>query len=180
MPSTLTGYKRNLQLTQRKTFRSPVCSCFACSDTGILHNSDRLINEHFSDYCVQTINGQQQYVDGSDAALICQCDAAAPYRSQVGYGTREVETFGSPSRIGIMAPAELIADLHQQRSQAWAQTVADFHAARATGELPWYVSEVSHAVQELSISKLARRKAAAIQPATKQPVTIDTTAAEVA
>ena len=68
------NYKRSA-IDRDVTFRPPVHNCYACNDTGIVNNSDGLINNYLGDYDI-TESGTR--VAGSDLAIICYCEAVYP------------------------------------------------------------------------------------------------------
>ena len=66
------NYKR-AAVDREVTFNAPKYTCYACNDTGIINNSDKLINNHLPDYDIDD-NGRR--FSGQDLALICYCNAA--------------------------------------------------------------------------------------------------------
>ena len=69
----MNNYKR--KLTEKTiNFYPPDKDCYACYDTGIVNNSDRLVNRLFwNDY---DIDDKGRNFAGSDAAIICHCKRA--------------------------------------------------------------------------------------------------------
>ena len=67
------SYKR--KLTEKTiNFYPPDKDCYACYDTGIVNNSDRLVNRlYWHDY---DIDEKGRKFAGSDAAIICHCKKA--------------------------------------------------------------------------------------------------------
>ena len=68
------NYKRSA-VDREVTFNAPKYTCYACNDTGIINNSDKLINNHLPDY---DIDDKGRRFSGQDLALICYCNAANP------------------------------------------------------------------------------------------------------
>ena len=66
------NYKRS-PIDREVTFKAPYYECHACNDSGIIHNSDGLINQHLPDY---DIDDSGKRCGGHDLALICWCSAA--------------------------------------------------------------------------------------------------------
>lgn len=122
----MSGYKRQ-PLTQRDDCLPPRASCWACLDTGIIQNSDRLVNAVLPDYD-RTPSGVM--VHGSDCALICTCDEAFPrmapdgrierggYREQSGQ-IRRVGTDQGDRMVGVEPPSGLVGELCKIREQRW-------------------------------------------------------------
>lgn len=120
------GYKRQ-PLTQRDDCLPPRPTCWACLDTGVIQNSDCLVNAVLPDYD-RTPNGVM--VHGSDCALICTCDVAFPgmapdgkierggYREQSGQ-IRRVGTDLGDRMVGVEPPAGLVGELCKIREQRW-------------------------------------------------------------
>lgn len=98
--------------------------CLACNDTGILVNSDELINQFPA-----TLDYDRTV--GLDCALICTCEAAYPVREPGGkiirHGFRldsgtiyETDSWAGPRRPGVEPPAGLVPWLIERRAAAWA------------------------------------------------------------
>ena len=63
------NYKRSA-VDREVTFNAPKYTCYACNDTGIINNSDKLINSHLPDY---DIDDKGRRFSGQDLALISAC-----------------------------------------------------------------------------------------------------------
>ena len=103
------NYKRSA-IDRDVTFRPPVHNCYACNDTGIVHNSDGLINNYLADYDI-TESGKR--VAGSDLAIICYCEAVYPKYNEeaqlTGHGFRDGE--GNIRRYSLVGKTRSYADL---------------------------------------------------------------------
>jgi hypothetical protein len=100
-------------------FVLPGFACFACSDTGIVGNHDRAINEFIPDYDVLPSG---EVCPGSDPAIICCCNAAYPREGRGGYrdsaGPRRLETLAGPRMVGCDLDQQAIATIHRNRRQS--------------------------------------------------------------
>ena len=115
------NYKRSA-IDRDVTFRPPAHNCYACNDTGIVHNSDGLINNYLADYDI-TESGQR--VAGSDLAIICYCEAVYPKYNEeaqlTGHGFRDGEG-NIRNSVGINVDKDIIRQLHNIRKDAWKST----------------------------------------------------------
>ena len=115
------NYKRSA-IDRDVTFRPPVHNCYACNDTGIVHNSDGLINNYLGDYDM-TESGKR--VGGSDLAIICYCEAVYPkYNDEAqltGHGFRDSDG-NIRNSVGIDVDKDIIRQLHNIRKDAWKST----------------------------------------------------------
>ena len=106
------NYKRSA-IDRDVTFRPPVHNCYACNDTGIVHNSDGLINNYLGDYDI-TESGKR--VAGSDLAIICYCEAVYPKYNEeaqlTGHGFRDGE--GNIRKDAWKSTATLMSRLIQK------------------------------------------------------------------
>lgn len=156
------------------TFNRPSCECFACYDSGIVQNSDGMVNRWLPDYD-RLPNGQR--MTGSDCALVCHCKAAYPEQApdgtpiRGGYreGSGEVRSVNTDLGIryvGADFPKEAAREIHKARLESWRQTEEAVNAARrarATGEdpkaLPWFIAEVRETVMALANANRDRSRA---------------------
>ena len=103
-------------------FEMPVHACYACNDTGIVHDSDGRLSQFLG----------EKYDQQSDLVLICHCHAAYPAQDEegkvirAGYRTddgRVMTTFNELRKkdvaIGADCPKEAMKRLHTQRYEAW-------------------------------------------------------------
>jgi hypothetical protein len=115
------NYKRSA-IDRDVTFRPPVYNCYACNDTGIVHNSDGLINNYLGDYDI-TESGKR--VAGSDLAIICYCEAVYPKYNEdaqlTAHGFRDGEG-NIRNNVGIDVDKDIIRELHNVRKNAWKDT----------------------------------------------------------
>tara|TARA_B100001094_G_scaffold315042_1_gene354569 strand:- start:22875 stop:23348 length:474 start_codon:yes stop_codon:yes gene_type:complete len=104
------------------TFRAPNYNCHACNDTGIVHNSDGLINNYLPDYD-KTETGKR--FSGCDLAIICYCEAVYPkYNDDAqieshGYRNGEGDI---KNNVGIDVDKNIIRELHNIRKKGWNDT----------------------------------------------------------
>jgi hypothetical protein len=96
----------------------PGFACFACSDTGIVGNSDRAINEFIPDYDVLPSG---EVFSGLHPAIICCCNAAYPREGRGGFrdsaGPCRVETTAGPRKVGCELDQQAIETIHRNRRQ---------------------------------------------------------------
>jgi len=115
------NYKRSA-VDREVTFNIPDYECFACNDSGIVHNSDGLINNHYSDYDILD-NGKRS--TGSDLALICHCSKANTQHdidgSIISYGFR-TDTGQIRNNLGVDIPIDVARDIHNLRKKRWHDT----------------------------------------------------------
>ena len=114
-------YKRSA-IDRDVTFRPPFHNCYACNDTGIVNNSDGLVNNYLPDYDV-TDTGRR--CAGSDLAIICYCEAVYPKFNDdaklVAHGFRNGEG-NITNNVGIVVDKVIIRELHNIRKKAWKDT----------------------------------------------------------
>jgi len=115
------SYKRR-PIDREITFNIPNYECFACNDSGIVHNSDGLINNHFPDYDILD-NGKRS--TGSDLALICHCSKANTQHdidgSIISHGFR-TDTGQIRNNLGVDIPIDVARDIHNLRKKRWHDT----------------------------------------------------------
>ena len=114
-------YKRSA-IDRDVTFRPPFHNCYACNDTGIVNNSDGLINDYLPDYDV-TDTGKRSA--GADLAIVCYCEAVYPKYNDdaklVAHGFRDGEGKIRNS-VGIDVDKNIIRELHNKRKKSWYDT----------------------------------------------------------
>lgn len=149
----MTSHKRVAQ-HRDTTFKRPLFSCYACNDTGLLSNSDGLLREYLPDYD-HTPEGR--IMGGHDLGLICWCNAAykelgqdgqvirGGYREDSGE-VRQVQTSNGLQALGGSLDKDITRELHQRRRQRWMDTEQAMSEARASGEAPYWISEVKASV----------------------------------
>jgi hypothetical protein len=139
-------------------FQRPHHECFACNDTGILHNSDGLVSEYLPLYD-RLADGRR--AAGSDLALICHCPAAFPrYAGEktARGGLREpsgaIRQLDGNRAVGAEIPKALMNELHRRRLASWLATeraMAEAREQRSTGQpqaRPWFLAELRTLVEE--------------------------------
>jgi len=106
-------YKR-AAIDRDVTFRPPSYNCYACNDSGLVHNSDGCINNYLDDY-------DQRY----DLAIICYCEAVYPKYNEEGqlvsHGFRDGDG-NIKNNIGIDVDKDIIRELHNIRKKGWEDT----------------------------------------------------------
>ena len=115
------NYKRR-PIDREVTFKAPHYECFACNDSGIIHNSDGLINQHLPDY---DMDDSGKRFTGQDLALICYCSAAKgkyDIDGQLickGYRTDEgiIRNF-----VGVDIDIDVVREIHNMRKEGWVKT----------------------------------------------------------
>ena len=115
------SYKRR-PIDREVTFKAPHYECYACNDSGIIHNSDGLINQHLPDY---DMDDSGKRCGGHDLALICYCAAAnAKYDEDnqlISKGYRELD--GTiRNNIGVNLDIDIVRDIHNVRQKRWKET----------------------------------------------------------
>ena len=103
------NYHKRFKPDREITFRAPSYNCHACNDSGIVHNSDGLINNYIPDYDIQ--DGVK--INGSDLAIICWCDAAYPVYKDDGTVEKtgyRLSTNEIPNKQGIDVKKDVIRD----------------------------------------------------------------------
>ena len=115
------NYKRSA-VDREVTFNAPKYTCYACNDTGIINNSDKLINNHLPDY---DIDDKGRRFSGQDLALICYCNAANPQYDIDGqiisHGYRDSDGH-IRNNIGVDIPIDIVRDIHNMRKENWEKT----------------------------------------------------------
>ena len=149
-------YKR--KLTEKTlNFYPPEKECFACYDTGIVSNSDGLINNlYWSNYDIDE-NGKR--FAGSDLSIICHCKKSyqqlddaqnvinSGYRDSFG-NIKTVQTVNGEQALGISLSKDQTREIHNQRKQKWKETVETMNKYRIknnknkTKELPYFIETV--------------------------------------
>ena len=130
------NYHKRFKPDREITFRAPAYNCHACNDSGIVHNSDGLINNYIPDYDIQ--DGVK--INGSDLAIICWCDAAYPVYKDDGTVEKtgyRLSTNEIPNKQGIDVKKDVIRDIHNQRKLSWEHTekmMMKINLARIKGE----------------------------------------------
>lgn len=147
-------------------YSAPSYRCFACNDTGIVHNSDRLVNgyEEFTDYEIQkNAKGDLIHLSGSDLAIICTCSAAFPRKIQLDTGEstfvdnyrrsdgsiQQVETERGSQSVGVSAPKYMVQELDRRRRRVWEDSVAEYWRANAQGERPYFIGATREHLESL-------------------------------
>jgi len=115
------NYKRS-SIDREITFKAPYYECHACNDSGIIHNSDGLINQHLPDYDM-TDSGKRS--GGHDLALICYCAAANAKYDQdnqlICKGYREMDN-SIRNNVGVNLDIDVVRDIHNIRKESWIET----------------------------------------------------------
>ena len=115
------NYKRSA-VDREVTFNAPKYTCYACNDTGIINNSDKLINNHLPDY---DIDDKGRRFSGQDLALICYCNAANPQNDIDGQiisqGYRDSDGH-IRNNIGVDIPIDIVREIHNIRKENWIKT----------------------------------------------------------
>ena len=143
----MTFFKRSA--TDRDlTFRVPDYNCFACNDSGIVHNSDGYLTNELPGY------NQNQ-----DLAIICWCQAAYPQRGDDGSivksGFRD-ESSNICNNVGVDIPKDKTRLIHTLRKESWESSCKELNKIRQENlkgnkmELPSYILKVK---QQLNNSK---------------------------
>jgi len=151
------SYKRGAE-DRDLTFHRPYHDCYACNDTGIVTNSDGLVNQYLSDYD-RLPDGRR--MSGCDLALICQCPAAYPRydgEKQERAGLREssgaIRQVDGNRPVGAEIPKATTQAIHKQRLANWRLTekaMREARTARAAGQAdarPWFLVELRSAMEE--------------------------------
>ena len=115
------SYKRR-PIDREVTFKAPYYECHACNDSGIIHNSDGLINHHLPDY---DIDDSGKRCGGQDLALICWCSAAnAKYdldNQLICKGYRELDNT-IRNNVGVDLDIDIVREIHNMRKEGWVKT----------------------------------------------------------
>ncbi|QDP68241.1 MAG: hypothetical protein Unbinned1007contig1000_53 [Prokaryotic dsDNA virus sp.] len=138
------NYKRSA-IDRDITFRSPTYNCHACNDSGLVHNSDGLINNYLDDY-------DQRH----DLAIICYCEAVYPIYNEEGqlvsHGFRDGDGL-IKNKVGIDVDKDIIRELHNIRKKGWEDTarLMNRHIQKSIinkkNELPPEIQKVKQQVQ---------------------------------
>jgi hypothetical protein len=151
-----TNHKRSAAAAER-LFQRPLHACYACNDTGIVTNSDGLVNEFLPDYD-RLPDGRR--MSGRDLALICHCPAAFPGQGPNGprTGFREgdgrLRLVDGRHAFGAELPEAITTCLDQRRRASWRQSERDMNASRRAREAgqadarPWFLVELRAAMEE--------------------------------
>ena len=143
----MTFFKRSA-IDRDLTFRVPDYNCFACNDSGIVHNSDGYLS-----------NELPGYNQNHDLAIICWCQAAYPQRDDDGsikkYGFRD-ESSSICNNVGVDIPKDKTRLIHTLRKESWESSCKELNKIRQENlkgnkmELPSYILKVK---QQLNNSK---------------------------
>ena len=143
----MTFFKRS-SIDRDITFRVPDYNCFACNDTGIVHNSDGYLSNELSGY-------NQNY----DLAIICWCKAAYPQRNDDGSiaksGFRD-DSSNICNNVGVDIPKDKTRLIHTLRKDSWESSCKELNRIRQENmkgnktELPSYILKVK---QQLTNTK---------------------------
>ena len=122
------------------TFRVPDYNCFACNDSGIVHNSDGYLSNELPGY-------DQNY----DLAIICWCKAAFPQRNDDGSiaksGFRD-DSSNICNNVGVDIPKDKTRLIHTLRKDSWESSCKELNQIRQQNlngiktELPSYILKV--------------------------------------
>ena len=88
------NYKRS-PIDREDTFKATYYECHACNDSGIMHNSDGLINHHLPDYDI-------------DGQIISH-----GYRDSDGH---------IRNNVGVDIPIDIVREIHNIRKENWIKT----------------------------------------------------------
>ena len=158
------SYKR--KLTEKTiNFYSPDKECYACYDTGIVNNSDRLVNLlYWHDY---DIDEKGKKFAGSDAAIICHCKRAyqqldeeqnvinSGYRDSLG-NIKTIVTSSGEHALGVSLSKDETRMLHNKRKESWQQSVKQMNEYRLQNidnskkELPYFIQTVKETLKNTS------------------------------
>jgi hypothetical protein len=143
----MTFFKRS-SIDRDITFRVPDYHCFACNDTGIVHNSDGYLSNELPGY-------DQNY----DLAIICWCKAAYPQRNDDGSiaksGFRD-DSSNICNNVGVDIPKDKTRLIHTLRKDSWESSCKELNRIRQENmkgnktELPSYILKVK---QQLTNTK---------------------------
>jgi hypothetical protein len=154
---TSAGFKRHAA-DSSLAFQRPHHECFACNDSGIIHNSDGLLDQRLPLYD-RLADGRR--LAGSDLALICHCPAAFPRfagektaRGGFRQSSGEIHRLEDGRSIGAETPEALMRDLHAHRLAGWLATERAMEEAREQRQSgqrearPWFLAELRTLVEE--------------------------------
>ena len=143
----MTFFKRSA-IDRDLTFRVPDYNCFACNDSGIVHNSDGYLSNELPVY-------NQHY----DLAIICWCKAAFPQRNDDGSiaksGFRD-DSSNICNNVGVDIPKDKTRLIHTLRKDSWESSCKELNQIRQQNlngiktELPSYILKVK---EQLNNSK---------------------------
>ena len=135
----MTFFKRS-SIDRDITFRVPDYNCFACNDSGIVHNSDGYLSNELPGY-------DQNY----DLAIICWCKAAFPQRNDDGSiaksGFRD-DSSNICNNVGVDIPKDKTRLIHTLRKDSWESSCKELNQIRQQNlngiktELPSYILKV--------------------------------------
>ena len=135
----MTFFKRS-SIDRDITFRVPDYNCFACNDSGIVHNSDGYLSNELPGY-------DQNY----DLAIICWCKAAFPLRNDDGSiaksGFRD-DSSNICNNVGVDIPKDKTRLIHTLRKDSWESSCKELNQIRQQNlngiktELPSYILKV--------------------------------------
>ncbi len=115
------NYKRSA-VDRDVTFKPPNYNCHACNDSGIVHNSDGILNQYLPDYD-KTDLGKR--FSGIDLAIVCYCEAVYPKYNDdaalVSHGYRD-GSGNIKNNVGVDVDKDIIRELHNIRKKAWKDT----------------------------------------------------------
>ena len=143
----MTFFKRS-SIDRDITFRVPDYNCFACNDSGIVHNSDGYLSNELPGY-------NQNY----DLAIICWCKAAFPITNDDGSiaksGFRD-DSSNICNNVGVDIPKDKTRLIHTLRKDSWESSCKELNTIRQENmkgnktELPSYILKVK---QQLTNTK---------------------------
>ena len=143
----MTFFKRS-SIDRDITFRVPDCNCFACNDSGIVHNSDGYLSNELPGY-------NQNY----DLAIICWCKAAFPQINDDGSiaksGFRD-DSSNICNNVGVDILKDKTRLIHTLRKDSWESSCKELNRIRQENmkgnktELPSYILKVK---QQLTNTK---------------------------
>ena len=141
------NYKRK-EVDRDVTFKPPNYNCFACSDTGIVGDSDGYLRNFLPDY------NQTQ-----DLAIICWCDAAYAEKSDDGSivknGFRD-DSSNIRNNVGVDITKDKTREIHNLRKANWDLSCKELNQIRQQNlngiktALPSYILKVK---EQLNNSK---------------------------
>ena len=155
------SYKR--KLTEKTiNFYPPDKACYACYDTGIVNNSDRLVNRlYWHDY---DIDDKGRKFAGSDAAIICHCMKAyqqldeeqnvisSGFRDSLG-NIKTIITSSGEHTLGVSLSKDETRMLHNKRKESWQKSVKLMNEYRLQNinnskkELPYLIQTVKETLK---------------------------------
>lgn len=135
------------------TFYAPEYKCHACNDSGIVHNSDGLLNNFIPDYDIDE-KGHRR--GGIDLAIVCWCEAAYPvYPKDENEVTRSGYRSGDGinNGVGIDVDKDIIRQLHFERKKSWQATADRMNKLRLSinkgqkAEIPSYITKIKNQLE---------------------------------